>query len=212
MPAPAGLTGHPVRPAAHRILLVDDHPVVLDGMAALLGSVPGFEVVGTASERSVAVALAHELRPNVVVLDLRMQGTYAPEVVVALKAAVPGVLVLVHTATEESAPVRAALDAGADGAVFKDARDLVPALQALLAGERLPVDRRLLDGGLPEPLSPREYAVLRAYAAGRSTAQVAAELFLAESTVRSYTKTMLVKLGAHSRVEAVAMARTLGLL
>lgn len=196
----------------HRILLVDDHPVVLDGMAALLAAVPGFEVVGAASERTAAVALAQETRPHVVVLDLRMQGTFAPEVVGALKAAAPGVLVLVHTATEESTPVRAALDAGADGAVFKDARDLVPALQTLLAGEQLPVDRRLLGGGLPEPLSPREYAVLRAYADGRSTAQVATDLFLAESTVRSYTKTMLLKLGAHSRVEAVAVARALALL
>lgn len=209
--------------AGHRILLVDDHPVVLDGLRALLETVPGFEVVGAATDRDTAVSLAAELRPDAVVLDLRLHGSFAADTTTSLKAVSPGAVVLIHTATEELEPVRAALRAGADGAVFKDARDLVPALRAVLAGgryvdERLnrrPGSRRVKPSGsgeLVEPLSPREYEVLCAFALGHSTRDIAADLFLAESTVRSYTKSLLTKLGAHSRVEAVAAARRVSLI
>ncbi|HVL84122.1 MAG TPA: response regulator transcription factor [Pseudonocardia sp.] len=208
--------------AAHRILLVDDHPVVLDGVRALLDTVDDLEVVGEATDRDTAIRLAEILKPDGVVLDLRLHGSYAADTVTSLKAAAPGAVVLIHTATEELEPVRAALRAGADGAVFKDGRDLVPALRAVLAGEGPYVDQRLNRrrgprrpddaGGLVEPLSPREYEVLCAFAMGQSTRDIAQELFLAESTVRSYTKSLLCKLGAHSRIEALAAARRVSLI
>lgn len=206
----------------HRILLVDDHPVVLDGLRLLLEMTPDFEVVGEATEREAAVRLAAEVRPHAVVLDLRLHGNYAADTAAALKAAAPGAVVLIHTATEELEPVRAALRAGADGAVFKDGRDLVPALRAVLAGEGPYVDERLtrkpgtrrIEGSaeLVDPLSPREYEVLCAFAVGQSTRDIAESLFLAESTVRSYTKSLLTKLGAHSRIEALAAARRVSLI
>jgi DNA-binding NarL/FixJ family response regulator len=205
-----------------RILLVDDHPVVIDGLRALLGALPEFEVVGEATDRDTAIRLAGETQPHAVVLDLRLHGSYAADTATSLKAAAPGTVVLIHTATEELEPVRAALRAGADGAVFKDGRDLVPALRAVLGGEGGYVDERLTrsprsrrrDGNreLVEPLSPREYDVLCAFALGRSTRDIAQELFLAESTVRSYTKSLLTKLGAHSRIEALAAARRVSLI
>jgi DNA-binding NarL/FixJ family response regulator len=206
----------------HRILLVDDHPVVLDGLRALLDAMPDLQVVGDATERDTAVRLAGELRPDAIVLDLRLHGTYAADTAASLKAAAPGAVVLIHTATEELEPVRAALRAGADGAVFKDGRDLVPALRAVLAGEGPYVDARLTRkaesrravaaGGLVEPLSPREYELLCAFALGQSTRDIAKDLFLAESTIRSYTKSLLTKLGAHSRIEALAAARRVSLI
>jgi len=204
-----------------RILLVDDHPVVVDGLRALLSALPDFEVVGEATDRETAIRLASETRPHAVVLDLRLHGSYAADTATSLKAAAPGTVVLIHTATEEFEPVRAALRAGADGAVFKDGRDLVPALRAVLRGEGRYVDERLnrsarsrrRDGGeLVEPLSPREYDVLCAFALGQSTRDIAEQLFLAESTVRSYTKSLLTKLGAHSRIEALAAARRVSLI
>jgi DNA-binding NarL/FixJ family response regulator len=206
----------------YRILLVDDHPVVLDGLRALLDTVPDFEVVGEATDRESALRLAEELRPHAVVLDLRLHGSFAADTASSLKVAAPGAVVLIHTATEELEPVRAALRAGADGAVFKDARDLVPALHAVLAGRGPYVDERLTrtpqsrriegSGELVEPLSPREYEVLCAFALGQSTRDIAQDLFLAESTVRSYTKSLLTKLGAHSRLEALAAARRVSLI
>lgn len=103
----------------HHILLVDDHPVVLEGMAALLDAVPGFAVVGAATDRATALVLATELQPHAVVLDLRLHGSFAADTAAALKAAAPGAVVLIHTATEALEPVRAALRAGADAAVFQ---------------------------------------------------------------------------------------------
>jgi DNA-binding NarL/FixJ family response regulator len=210
------------RPRVHRILLVDDHPIVLDGARALLEITPDLQVIGEAADRENAVRLAAELRPDGVVLDLRLQGSFAADTAASLKTAAPGAMVLIHTATEELEPVRAALRAGADGAVFKDGRDLVPALRAVLAGQVPYLDERLTRkpgarrtdacGELVEPLSPREYEVLCAFAMGRSTRDIAKELFLAESTVRSYTKSLLTKLGAHSRIEALAAARRVSLI
>jgi len=204
------------------ILLVDDHPVVLDGIRALLNVTPGLTVVGEATDRDTAIRLASKLQPAAVVLDLRLHGSYAADTVTSLKSAAPGTVVLIHTATEELEPVRAALRAGADGAVFKDGRDLVPALRALLGGAGPYVDERLhrqpgsrrVEGSehLVEPLSPREYEVLCAFALGQSTRDIAQDLFLAESTIRSYTKSLLTKLGAHSRIEALAAARRVSLI
>jgi len=205
-----------------RILVVDDHPVVIDGVRNLLAGHPDLRVVGEADEPASAVRLTTELQPDAVILDLRMGGRFAPETSASVKAAAPGTKVLIHTASEEHEPVHAALRAGADGAVFKDGRDLVLALRTVLtdgasyldprlrgergAARRGPTDRPA-DHPVVDPLSPREYDVLCALALGQSTKEIAAELYLAESTVRSYTKALLTKLGVRSRIEALAVAR-----
>ncbi|HEY2206663.1 MAG TPA: response regulator transcription factor [Pseudonocardia sp.] len=201
---------------ARRILLVDDHPVVLDGIRGLLSDESDLTVVGEADAPQDAVRLAGELQPDAVVLDLRMGGRFLPETAGSVKVVAPAARVLIHTASEENEPVRAALRAGADGAVLKNGRDLVPALRAVLEtgtylDPRLRADRSgpRGDGSGPmlDPLSPREYDVLRALARGYSTRDIAGELYLAESTVRSYTKALLTKLGVRSRIEALAVAR-----
>lgn len=200
---------------ARRVLVVDDHPVVCEGVRTLLAGQPDLEVVGEAGEPGAAVKLAADLQPDAVLLDLRMGGRFAPEAAAAVRAAAPNTKILIHTSSEEHAPVHAALRAGADGAVFKDGRDLLVALRAVLDSAEGHLDPRLraervrrgAPGTAVGPLSPREYDVLCALAAGRSTTEIAGQLYLAESTVRSYTKALLTKLGVRSRIEALAVAR-----
>ncbi|ALL79605.1 hypothetical protein AD006_30865 (plasmid) [Pseudonocardia sp. EC080610-09] len=202
------------------VLIVDDHPVVVDGVGALLEATADLRVAGWASDRATAITEAGRLCPTVVLLDLRMQGTYAPGMPARITSVAPGTRVLLHTATEELEPVRAALAGGADGVVFKDSRLLVEALRAVVAGQIPYVDARLLarergpEGGRPasQVLSPREYELLCAVATGQSTREIAQALFLTESTVRSYLKSLFVKLGVHSRIEALAEARRQSLI
>lgn len=219
-PRPSG-TGHPDPAATRRILVVDDHPVVLDGIRTILAEHPDLRVVGEAGDVEAAVRMAATLQPDAVILDLRMGGRFVPEAPRAVKQAASAARILVHTASEENEPVHAALRAGADGAVFKDGRDLVLALRTLLDGDGGYLDPRLRGerggtrgtarggehGPITEPLSPREYDVLSALALGQSTKEISRDLFLAESTVRSYTKSLLAKLGVRSRIEALAVAR-----
>jgi two-component system nitrate/nitrite response regulator NarL len=204
--------------SARRILVVDDHPVVVDGIRTVLAAHPDLRVVGAAGDPAGAVRLAAQLQPDAVILDLRMGGRFTPETSASVKAAAPDTKVLIHTAAEEHEPVLAALRAGADGAVFKDGPDLVLALRAVLTegvsylDARLRAERGALrrgdaDRAPVDPLSPREYDVLCALALGQSTREIASELYLAESTVRSYTKALLTKLGVRSRIEALAVAR-----
>jgi DNA-binding NarL/FixJ family response regulator len=201
-----------------RILVVDDHPVVVDGIRNVLAAHPDLRVVGEASEPAGAVRMAAQLQPDAVILDLRMGGRFTPETSASVKAVAPDTKVLIHTAAEEFEPVQAALRAGADGAVFKDGRDLVLALRTVLTEGVSYLDPRLraergaarqgdADRAPVDPLSPREYDVLCALALGQSTREIASELYLAESTVRSYTKALLTKLGVRSRIEALAVAR-----
>lgn len=210
-------TGADSTATERRILVVDDHPVVFDGVRNILAAHPDLRIVGEASEAVGAVRLAADLQPDAVILDLRMSGRFNPEIASAVKKAAPATRVLIHTASEENEPVHAALRAGADGAVFKDGRDLVTALRTVLDTDNGYLDKRLRKerggtrggdaGPVVDALSPREYDVLRALALGQSTKEISQDLYLAESTVRSYTKALLAKLGVRSRIEALAVAR-----
>jgi two-component system, NarL family, nitrate/nitrite response regulator NarL len=121
-----------------RVMVVDDHPVVRDGVALLLRGEPMLVVVGSAESGRMALERAPELRPDLVLLDLRLPDMLAPEVVVGLREVVPAARVVVFTAHGDHHGVRAALDAGAHGALLKDAAatDLVAALRRVLRGER----------------------------------------------------------------------------
>ena len=205
------------------VLVIDDHPVVIDGIRQLLAREPDFELVGEASTGEEGVALARRLAPDVVVLDLKLGDNFAPHLCRPLQEASRNSRVLIHTAFDDREPLRACLNAGAVGIVLKDASNLVEALRSVLAGE-LYVDPSLVedpraralrlgeDGGLYESLTQREYEVLCVMALGRTSKEIAAELFLAENTVRSYTQSLLTKLHAHNRIEALARARDLRLL
>lgn len=217
MTRPAAV-GERTRPA--RVMVVDDHPVVRDGVALLLRGDPGLTVVGSAESGRAALARVAALRPDVVLLDLRLPDMLAPEVVAGLRARCPGVRVVVFTAHGDHHGVRAALDAGAHGALLKDAAatDLVAALRRVLRGERVS-DPRMVPG-MPgdsaalarSGLTRREYEVLRLAAQGRTNPEIAETTGLARNTVKTYLQSALHKLGARNRVEAIGKASEAGLL
>jgi two-component system nitrate/nitrite response regulator NarL len=202
-----------------RVMVVDDHPVVRDGVALLLRTEPALVVVGSAETGRAAVERAPELRPDLVLLDLRLPDMLAPEVVTALRAVVPAARVVVFTAHGDHHGVQAALDAGAHGALLKDvaATDLVAALRRVLRGERV-TDPRTVPGGTSRDalarsgLTRREYEVLRLAAQGRTNPEIAESTGLARNTVKTYLQSALHKLGARNRVEAIGKAGEAGLL
>ena len=202
-----------------RVLVVDDHPVVRDGVALLLRGDPALVVVGSAESGRTALERAPQLSPDLVLLDLRLPDMLAPEVVVGLRELVPAARVVVFTAHGDHHGVQAALDAGAHGALLKDAAaiDLVAALRRVLRGERVS-DPRLLPGEAGRAaqarsgLTRREYEVLRLAAQGRTNPEIAECTGLARNTVKTYLQAALHKLGARNRVEAIGKASEAGLL
>lgn len=203
-----------------RVMVVDDHPVVRDGVALLLRGEPSLVVVGSAESGRSALERAPGLRPDLVLLDLRLPDMLAPEVVVGLRESVPDARVVVFTAHGNHHGVQAALDAGAHGALLKDAAaiDLVAALRRVLRGERVS-DPRLVPSAAGRGaalarsgLTRREYEVLRLAAQGRTNPEIAETTGLARNTVKTYLQSALHKLGARNRVEAIGKAAEAGLL
>jgi len=202
-----------------RVMVVDDHPVVRDGVALLLRAEPALVVVGSAETGRAALERAPQLQPDLVLLDLRLPDMLAPEIVAGLRDVVPRARVVVFTAHGDHHGVQAALDAGAQGALLKDAAatDLVAALRRVLRGERV-TDPRTVPGGASRDalarsgLTRREYEVLRLAAQGRTNPEIAESTGLARNTVKTYLQSALHKLGARNRVEAIGKAGEAGLL
>ncbi|HEY2221621.1 response regulator transcription factor [Actinomycetospora sp.] len=207
-----------------RVVLADDHPVVRDGLAALLASVPGVEVLGTAGTGREAVRAVVTLRPDVLVLDIQMPELDGVGVARELQRAAPDVAVLVLTMFDDDDSVFAALRAGAAGYVLKGAaqEEIVRAIGAVAAGEAIfgpGIARRVLAqlGGRPaarEPfpeLTAREREVLELLAAGLTTAAIGARLGLAPKTVTNHASAVFAKLHVEGRAEAVERARRAGL-
>jgi len=201
------------------VMVVDDHPVVRDGVALLLRGEPALAVVGSAESGRAALDRAAELEPDLVLLDLRLPDMLAPEVIAGLRERVPVARVVVFTAHGDHHGVQAAMDAGAHGALLKDAAatDLVDALRRVLRGERV-WDPRMVPGGANRAamarigLTRREYEVLRLAAQGRTNPEIAESTGLARNTVKTYLQSALHKLGARNRVEAIGRASEVGLL
>lgn len=204
-----------------RVLLVDDHPIVLQGMRQLLARTR-FAIAGEATSGAEALALARSAAPDVVVLDLRLPDCLAPDLCRWLRRAGVGARLVVLTGFEDDELLQACLAEGVAAILLKDAHDLdVPrVLERVLAGETV-LDHRLstrLEPCLPvrpeysHGLTGREYEALRLMASGLTSAEIARELFLSVNTVRSYAQSLLLKLDAHTRIEAVAKARRLRLI
>lgn len=210
--------------AAVRVVLADDHPVVRDGLSALLGSVSGIEVVGTAATGREAVRAAVTLRPQVVVLDVQMPDLDGVGAAREICKVTPDVAVLMLTMFDDDDSVFAAMRAGARGYVLKGANqeEIVRAIRAVAAGEAIfgpGVARRVL-GQLSGPaaaaypfpeLTTREREVLELLAAGVPTAAIGARLGLATKTVTNHASIVFAKLQVSSRSEAIQRARRAGL-
>jgi len=211
-----------------RVLLADDHPVYRDGLAALLASVDGLEVVGTAEDGLSAVALATELQPDVVVMDVQMPGLDGIEATRRVTAASPHIGVVVLTMAEEDATLFSAMQAGARGYLLKGANqaEITRAVTAVARGEAIfgpTIARRIADFFADGPaagsaveqafpqLTAREREILELVAAGRSNAQIASTLFLSPKTVRNNVSNIFAKLHVADRAEAIVRAREAGL-
>lgn len=205
-----------------RVLVADDHPVVLAGLAGLLDAADGVEVVGTARDGEELVALALALRPELVVTDLRMPLLDGVAATGRIREALPDTRVLVLTTYDTDDAILAAIEAGASGYLLKAApeAELLAAIRSVASGEVVLAPRvaALLVGRVARSqtpgvtLSPRESEVLRLVAAGRSNREVAAELFLGEATVKTHLQHVFSKLDVDDRTHAVTRAMELGLI
>jgi DNA-binding NarL/FixJ family response regulator len=208
-----------------RVLVADDQTVVREGLVLLLGLLPGVEVAGTAADGEQAVRLAAAELPDVVLMDLRMPRMDGVEATRRIRASHPGVQVVVLTTYSDDESVFAALRAGARGYLTKDTdpETLARAIATVSGGQAHfdpEVQRRLAEevarrphrpSDLPDGLTAREGEVLRLIAAGRSNAEIAAELFISAGTVKTHINNLFAKAGLRDRAQAVTYAYRHGL-
>jgi two-component system response regulator DevR len=205
-----------------RIVLCDDHELVRRGLRSVLQGVPGYEVVAEAGDADEALAAVEELRPDVVVMDVRLPARSGIEACRDIRSAHPETRVLILTSYADDEALFSSIMAGASGFVLKQVRgaDLVGAIREVAAGRSLldpsvtaRVLARLRDGGTAGPgggdqLTEQERKILDLVAEGLTNRQIAEQVFLAEKTVKNYVSNILMKLGLSRRAEVAAyMAR-----
>ena len=209
-----------------RLLIVDDQEVVREGLRAILGTVPGFEVVGVAANGAAGVEAIAEHRPDVVLMDLNMPIMNGVEATRAIAASHPDVRVLVLTTYDPEEWVLDAIRAGASGYLLKDAprERLIEAIKGTAEGQthvdpavaggllaRVAASETAAPSAVFDPLSEREIDVLRLLGKGMSNATIADQLFLSEGTVRNYVSAILTKLQVEDRTQAAVLAVKHGL-
>jgi DNA-binding NarL/FixJ family response regulator len=211
-----------------RVVIADDQRVVRDGLVTILGAMDGVQVVGAAEDGAAAVSLATEHDAGVVLMDLRMPGVDGVEATRALRAGHPAIAVVVLTTYTDDESILAALQAGAAGFLTKNASpgDIRRALEAAAAGQsvldagaaarlvlaagREPAAGRPgpggLPGALPDGLTEREGEVLTLIAQGLSNAEIASQLFVSRSTVKTHINQIFAKTGSRDRAQAIVYA------
>ena len=217
------------------VLVVDDQALLRLGFRLVLEAEDDLEVVGEAGDGRAAVDQVAALRPDVVLMDVRMPGMNGIEATEIVVARHPGTRVLILTTFDLDEYAFAALRAGASGFLLKDARpaELVGAIRSVASGDAVvsprvtrrmlemfsdhlpPAGREAADGGLDprlRELTPRELEVLGCVAEGLSNAEIAGRLYLSEATVKTHVGRMLAKLGVRDRVQAVVLAYETGLV
>jgi DNA-binding NarL/FixJ family response regulator len=203
-----------------RLIIVDDHPVVRDGLRGMFAGNPEFEVLGEAAEGAEAMTLVEALAPDVVLMDLRMPGMDGVTAITRLAQRGAPARVLVLTTYDTDSDVLPAIEAGATGYLLKDTprEELFRAVRAAARGEAVlsPAVASRLMGRLrapaQEPLSQRELEVLSLIARGSTNRDAATHLFISEATVKTHLLHVYAKLGVNDRAAAVATAFERGLL
>ena len=202
------------------VLLVDDHPVVRHGLRGMLDAEPDLSVVGEAASGAEGVERAVGLRPDVVLMDLRMPGGDGVSATSQIVASAPGVRVLVLTTYESDRDILRAIEAGANGYLLKDAspQELADAVRAAARGETVLAPSvastlvRQVRRPAPPALSARETEVLRLVARGLTNADIGRELFISEATVKTHLLRAFGKLDVADRTAAVTTAMEHGFL
>ena len=207
-----------------RLLLADDHRIVREGLAMMLADVEDIEIVGEADDGESLLLLMEEIEADVVLLDVRMPGMGGLEALPRLRAADPGVKVVILSMHDEPAYVTKAVEQGANAYLLKstDRDELVRAIHLVVEGKayiqaeltsalvaRLAGDTEQID---QPTVSPRVFEVLRLLALGYENKQIGAELEIAEATVKTHLKALYETLDVRNRAEAVAVALRLGLI
>lgn len=201
-----------------RIVVVDDHPVVRDGLSGMIAQDDRIVVVGEADDGATALEVIARMRPDVVLMDLRMPGMDGLSAIHALRRESqqwPHILVLTTYDTDQD--IHAAVDAGADGFLLKATPrvELIEAVLQVAAGGKVLSDSAaasLFSRGRVEHLTDRELEVLRAISRGGTNRSIAAELLVSEATVKTHLLRLYPKLGVHDRAAAVRVAFERGLL
>jgi two-component system, NarL family, response regulator LiaR len=203
-----------------RIVIADDHAVVRQGLKMFLMDDPEFEVIGEAQNGAEAVKLAHELHPDVILMDLLMPVMDGITAIGHVRRECPDTEVIALTSVLEDASVVGAVRAGAIGYLLKDTQsdELLRAIKAAANGQvqlspqaaaRLVREVRAPES--PETLTERETDVLRLLAEGRANKEIALALYIGENTVKTHVSSILLKLGVQSRTQAALYARQIGL-
>lgn len=225
-PAPDSAPAVPAgEPAEVRVLVCDDHRILAEGLAALLDGTAGTRVVAVTGTVAEAVERAAALRPDVVLMDYELPDGTGVDATRAIKEAVPAANVVMLTSYADDAVLVGAIEAGCCGFLtkHKSAQDVVAAVRLAAAGEALispdmlvrllpRLRRSTREHQLGSDLTAREREVLGLLADGLSSEAIASRLYLSANTVRNHVQSLLTKLGAHSRLEAVSIAARAGLL
>jgi DNA-binding NarL/FixJ family response regulator len=200
-----------------RVLCVDDHPVVRDGIAAIINLQPDMMLAGAAATGSEALERFFELRPDVALVDLRLPDMSGFDLIKKIKHKSPNARIVVLSSHEGDVDIQRALEAGAQGYVVKGIvrEELLEIIRSVHAGKRrLPaaIAQKLTEHMADEPISPRELEVLSLMAAGKRNKEIASELSIAEDTAKMHVRNILSKLQVNDRTEAVTIALRRGII
>ena len=200
-----------------RLLVVDDHHIVRQGLIALLTTVPEMQVVAEASDGQQAVELYRQHQPDVTLMDLRMNTMNGVETTRAIRAEFPNARIIVLTTFDGDEDIYRALQAGARGYLLKgmDTEELLAAIRTVHSGKSripAPVAERLAERMNAPTLTDRETEVLRLIVGGNSNKEIAAALFISEATVKTHINSLLSKLGVSDRTQAATTALQRGIV